>query len=241
MAAKRQHRLDDDASGTPSGGPAGQTERLCAVTRAAGEPDGLIRFVLGPDGVIVPDLERRLPGRGVWLTCDQDIVKKAIQTKAFARSLKSAVNVPADLVERLDVMLIRRATGALSLANKAGLAAAGFQQVDSALEKGTIAAVLHGTDAAADGCSKLDRKFKAIQSDRGATAPICCVLTIAEMSLAMGRPSVVHAGLLPGGLTKRFLREAERVSRYRSSSAVSGHHYDDAADDACPDVSQTEG
>jgi uncharacterized protein len=237
VAAKRQHRLDDDASGAPSGGP----ERLCAVTRVAGEPDGLIRFVLSPDGFIVPDLERCLPGRGVWLTCDHRIVKKAIQTKAFGRSLKSAVSVPSDLVERLDVMLVRRASDALSLATKAGYAVAGFQQVDSALEKGSIAAVLHGADAAADGSNKLDRKFKAIQSDRGATAPVCRVLTIAEMSLAMGRPSVVHAGLLPGGLTKRFLREAERVSRYRSSSAVSGHDYDDAADGASPDVSRTEG
>ncbi len=237
MAAKRQHRLDDDASGTPAGGP----ERLCAVTRAAGNPEALIRFVLGPDDTVVPDLERCLPGRGVWLTCDREIVKKAIQTKAFGRSLKSAISVPADLVERLDVMLARRASDALSLATKAGLAVAGFQQVDSALEKVSIAVVLHGRDAAADGCAKLDRKFKAIQGDRGAAAPVCRVLTIAEMSLAMGRPSVVHAGLLPGGLTKRFLREAERVSRYRSSSAVSGHDYDDAADGASPDVSRTEG
>ena len=78
-----------------------------------------------------------------------------------------------------------------------------------------MAAVLHGTDAAADGRSKLDRKYKAIQGSRGLPAPIVDVLTIAQMSLAIGRGSVVHAALTPGGLSERFLEEAERLARYR--------------------------
>ena len=78
-----------------------------------------------------------------------------------------------------------------------------------------MAAVLHGTDAAADGRSKLDRKYKAIQGSRGLPAPIVDVLTIAQMSLAIGRGSVVHAALTPGGLSDRFLEEAERLARYR--------------------------
>ncbi len=239
MAAKRQHKFQDDGDG-PDTGP----ERQCAVTRASLDPDALIRFALAPDGAIVPDLERRLPGRGVWVTCDRTIVEKAIISKAFSKSLKSPVSIPADLALRLEVMLVRRTSDALALANKAGLLVGGFQQVDSALDKGTVAAVVHGADAAADGRAKLDRKFKAIQRERGAAAPICSVLTIAQMSLAMGRPSVVHAGLLPGRLTQRFLREAERVSRYRASPAVSGQEFDaqnDAGIDATQDASRTEG
>ena len=203
-----------DSSEGPNTGPT----RLCAVTRAELPPGDLIRFVRSPQGEMVPDLELRLPGRGVWVTCNRKIVEKAIKTKAFGRSLKADVTLPLDLADRLDTMILRRACDALALANKAGRITSGFQQVDAALEKGNVAVLVQGADAAEDGRGKLDRKFKAIQREKGAAAPIIDILTIAEMSLAIGRPSVVHAALLPGGLAKRFQREAERVLRYRSSS-----------------------
>ncbi len=217
MAETRQTKRKDVLEG-PHNGP----ERMCAVTRAELPPDALIRFVRSPDGELIPDLEQRLPGRGVWVTCERKIVEKAIKTKAFARGLQAEASIPVDLPGRLDTMLARRAGDALALANKAGKVIAGFQQVDAALEKGSVAVLLHGADAADDGRGKLDRKFKAIQRDRGLDAPIIDILTIVQISLAIGRSSVVHAALLPGGLAKRFQREAERVSRYRFTSA-SGH------------------
>ena len=191
---------------------------MCAVTRAELPVANLIRFVRAPDGTIVPDLEQSLPGRGVWVACDRQTIEKAIKTKAFSRSLKTDVTISADLADRLDAMLLRRAGDALALANKAGLVVSGFQQVDAALEKSSVALLVHGADAAADGRGKLTRKFEAIQREKGLSAAVIDNLTIEQMSLAIGRPSVVHAALLPGGLAKRFQREAERVSRYRSIS-----------------------
>ncbi len=204
--------------------PAGREtgpERMCAVTREHGPQVALLRFALAPDGKIITDAEGRLPGRGVWLTCSRKVVETAIQTKAFAKSLKQQVEVPGDLAQQAEGLLQRRLSDYLSLANKAGQVVAGFQQVDAALEKGSVGVLLHGSDAAADGCRKLDRKFRAIQRDRGLEAPVIELLTVAQMSLAMGRPSVVHAGLIPGGLTERFLREAERLSRFRSDRGIS--------------------
>jgi len=192
-------------------------ERLCAVTRENHPASDLIRFVLSPDGIVVPDLESRLPGRGVWITCDRTVVEKAIATHAFSKSLKVKAEAPPDLADRVDALILKRVSGALSLANKAGLAVAGFEKVFAALEKGTVRAILHGADAAADGRSKIDRKYKAIQADRGLAAEVVNVLTIAQMSLAIGRGSVVHAALTSGGLSDRFLAEAERLSRYRRS------------------------
>lgn len=212
MAARRQQQLSTSRSE-----PEGDAGRLCAVTRESRPLGELIRFVAAPDGAIVPDLERRLPGRGVWLTGRRDIVEKAIQSKAFAKSLKAAVVVPADLAQRVEALLRRRVADALSLANKAGLVVSGFQQIEAAIEKGAVAAVLHGSDAAADGKGKLDRKFKAIQGSLDRPAPLLELLSTAEMSLAMGRTNVVHAALIPGGLTERLLREAERLSRYQTS------------------------
>ncbi len=215
MKAKRQNRLTLDEADLTSA--VGQ-ERLCAVTRQNLDPRELIRFVLSPDGIIVPDLDRRLPGRGVWIGCDKRLVEKAIATQAFSKSLKVKAEAPADLADRVDTLILKRVTGALSLANKAGLALAGFEKVFAALEKGPVRAVLHGADAAADGRSKIDRKYKAIQAAQGLTATIVNLLTIAQMSLAIGRGSVVHAALIPGGLSDRFLDDAERLARYRHST-----------------------
>ena len=213
MNAERQNQLSIDGPELNSG-----PERLCAVTRQSVDPKHLIRFVQAPDGTIVPDLDRKLPGRGVWVGCDRRLVEKAVATNVFAKSLKAKAQVSSDLPERVEALLVKRLTGVLSLANKAGLAVAGFEKVFAALDKGPVRAVLHGTDAAADGRSKIDRKYKAIQGSRGSPAAIVDVLKIAEMSLAIGRGSVVHAALTPGGLSDRFLEEAERLSRYRFSA-----------------------
>lgn len=217
MAQTRQTRRKLDPGSLAADG----VQRMCAVTRSESSPDALIRFVRAPDGALTPDLDHRLPGRGVWVECSRQVIEKAVKTKAFARSLQADVAVPADLADRLDAMLARRAADALALANKAGAVICGFQQVDAALEKDAVEVLVHGSDAAQDGRGKLDRKFKAIQQDKDRNAAVIDNLTSEEMSLAMGRLSVVHAALIPGGLAKRFQREAERVSRFRSTSTPS--------------------
>lgn len=195
--------------------------RLCVVTRAERPPAELIRFVAAPDGAIVPDVARKLPGRGVWVTASRETIAAAVKTKAFAKSLKRAVAVPADLADTVEWLLTQRTVNALSLANKSGLVVTGFTKVEKALDGGGITALVHGSDAAADGCDKLDRKLRAIMAVSGRTAAIIGALTTEQISLAMGRPNVVHAGLILGGATDGFLGEAERLRRYRSGSAAS--------------------
>jgi uncharacterized protein len=226
--AKRQNRLAQDE--TEPGSVPGP-ERLCAVTRQCLDSKALIRFVLSPDAVIVPDLDRRLPGRGVWIGCDRRLVERAVATQVFSKSLKVKADAPANLAERVDGLIAKRTAAALSLANKAGLVIAGFEKIFAALDKGPVRAVLHGTDAAADGRSKIDRKYKAIQASRGVSATIVDVLTIAQMSLAIGRGSVVHAALTPGGLSDRFLEEAERLRRYRHPTIEAAPETDPGAAD----------
>ncbi len=190
--------------------------RLCAATRVSRSPDELIRFVAGPDGGIVPDLARRLPGRGVWVAADRESVGLAVRGKAFARSLKSPVAVPADLPDQVDRLLERRLCEALALANKAGRLLTGFEKIDRKLASGDVYALVHGSDAAEGGRDKLDRKFLAISADPDAAERIVTLLTIEQMSLAIGRPNVVHAALIKGGATERFMVEAGRLQRYRS-------------------------
>lgn len=209
MAARTARRpKDDDRSGDHL--------RLCAVSRAELPADHLIRFVAAPDGSITPDLARRLPGRGVWVTADRVSLEAALKSKAFARSLKRPVEVRPDLPDAVEALMVKRAMEALGLANKAGAAVAGFDKVEETISSGSAALLVHGSDAAKDGRGKLDRKFLAIQKDSGRNAPISDDLTIEQLSLAMGRSNVVHAALIYGGVTDKFTIEAERLRRFRS-------------------------
>ncbi|MGE0626619.1 MAG: RNA-binding protein [Hyphomicrobiaceae bacterium] len=203
--------------------------RTCVVARTRHPADELIRFVLSPDGDIVPDLACRLPGRGVWVGCDRATIAKAAKSGAFNRSLKCHVKVPGDLAEIVERLLVRRTCDALALANKAGLVSAGATRVETEIRSGTPAALVHAIEGSPDGIVKLDRQFRAMCRDAGKAARIIRDLSSAELSLALGRSNVVHAALKSGGAAELFISEALRLRRYRagvseqSANMAAGH------------------
>ena len=198
--------------------------RLCAVSRTQKLPEEMIRFVVGPDEVITPDLARRLPGRGIWVDATRDCVVEAMRRKVFARGLKQAVSTPPDLPELIERLMVRRLGEALSLANKAGLVTTGFGRVEEAIFSGKAIVLIHAADAALDGRAKLDRKFKALAGPERAEEATVCELAGVELDLAIGRSNVVHAAASDGGASQRILQEAKRLRRYRSGSEPSGHY-----------------
>jgi predicted RNA-binding protein YlxR (DUF448 family) len=190
--------------------------RSCALTRVRRPKDALIRFVVGPDGTVVPDLKEKLPGRGVWLTADRDTLAKAAKRNVFARALKTEARVPDGLAALVDRLLADAALSALGLANKAGEAVFGHAKVGEALGKGRVLALVHASDAAEDGCRKLDGKAKGLRA--GSPIPAIRAFGSDELSLASGRTNVIHAALIQGGAARKFLAAAARVERYRNGS-----------------------
>jgi len=204
-----------DQDGEADGGPS----RLCAVSRTQKPVEDLLRFVLGPDGTIVPDLARRLPGRGVWVAATRDAVLAAVRQKAFARSLKQPVTVPEDLAGLIERLMAKRLGEAISIANKAGLLTTGSTKVDELIARGQAVVLIHAADGSPDGRAKLDRKFKAIVGAEAAAAGTVDEFAGHELDLAIGRSNVVHAAASDGGASRRILQEACRVRRYRSGGA----------------------
>jgi predicted RNA-binding protein YlxR (DUF448 family) len=196
--------------------------RRCAVSRTQKPPEELIRFVAGPDRVVVPDLARRLPGRGVWVDATRVAVSEAVRRKAFARSLQRNVEAPRDLPDVVERLMQRRLADAVSIANKAGLVVAGFAKVEEVIAAGRAVVLIHAADAATDGVEKLDRKFKGLAGLGDGDTEIVRELSGAELSLAMGRPNVVHAAAAEGGASRRLIDEARRLGRYRRGGAPDG-------------------
>jgi uncharacterized protein len=191
----------------------GDNARLCAVTRVEKAPEDLIRFVAGPDGYIVPDLARKLPGRGVWISLNKAVVKSAT-TAAISKSLKTQAKVPQDLADRVELLLLQRARSALSFANKAGLVTAGFMKVEQAITGQTAIILVQAADGADDGIDRLARKYIGITESSGGTAQIIRELTSSDLGLAIGRTNVIHAALAAGGQTLQFLGECLRLRQY---------------------------
>ncbi|MCJ7529156.1 MAG: RNA-binding protein [Methyloceanibacter sp.] len=210
QAAAEQDHEDDDGDDN--------AVRRCALTRARRPKDDLIRFVLGPDGAVVPDLKERLPGRGVWLTAAHDRVAEAAKRNVFARALKTEAKVPESLAAQVDRLLADAALSALALANKAGEAVFGHAKVEEAIAKGRVLALVHAQEAAEDGCRKLDGKARGMRE--GSPAPVVRAFGVDDLSLASGRTNVIHAALIQGGAARKFLAAAARVERYRKGSAA---------------------
>jgi predicted RNA-binding protein YlxR (DUF448 family) len=193
-----------------------EPERRCIATGEGRPKHGLIRFVVGPEGQLVPDLAGKLPGRGIWVAASRAALDLAVKRKLFSRGAKQQVAVPPDLTDQLHAMLATRVVELISLARKAGLAVAGYEKVKSWLDRGDAAILIQASDGSGRGKSKL--------SSPPGKGTYIGVLTADELGLAFGREHVIHAALGAGGLTKRVVEEASRLSGLRETigESVSG-------------------
>ncbi|WP_434289716.1 RNA-binding protein [Celeribacter sp. SCSIO 80788] len=190
-----------------------EAERRCIVTREAEPRRGLIRFVVAPDGLIVPDLAEKLPGRGFWVSADRAALEEAVKKNLFAKAARQPVTVPDGFVDLLEAGLADRVVHLISLARKAGQAVCGFEKVKSWLADGHAKVLLQASDGSERGKGKLwtpegGRWFGH--------------LTSSELGLAFGRESVIHGALSGGGLAKRVVEDANRLMGVRETIGGEG-------------------
>ena len=186
---------------------------MCIVTRTVKDEAELLRFVRGPDGAAVPDLARKLPGRGVWVSLDRKILDQAIAKRLFSRGFAAETTIPPDLPDMVAKLLRQHALSLLSLAKKAGEAVSGFMKVEEMLGRQRAKMLFHGTDAAPDGCRKLD-KLAAPGVER------VVLFQIRELDLAFGRPNVVHAAVAKGGLAEKLSAAVRRIETFEGLVAA---------------------
>ncbi|PVA07695.1 RNA-binding protein [Thalassorhabdomicrobium marinisediminis] len=189
------------------------SERRCIVTGEVAPKAGLIRFVVGPDNSVVPDVLEKLPGRGMWVTADRAVLEKATRGQ-FSKSAKAPVTVPEGLAHEVERQMARRVVDLIALARKAGLAVAGFEKVKGWLGGGErVRALLQASDGSERGKTKL-------WTPEGARYFGC--LTAQELGLAFGRQTVIHGALASGGLSDRVVEEATKLKGLREIGGGEG-------------------
>jgi uncharacterized protein len=183
-------------------------ERRCLVTREVKERDRMIRFVLDPAGQVVPDVDGRLPGRGMWLSADRNVLNRAIAANLFARAARARAQVRADLAEQVERLLVSRALDCLGLARRAGQVAMGFDQVRACLRSSAAAVLIAAADSAPDGRRKLRQLAPGV--------PVITAFSKAELGAALGREGIVHVAVAPGGLARRLIGSVRRLAGFRA-------------------------
>ncbi len=227
LATVHDSELDHGAIGVAAG-----TQRTCVLTRNLLPVSEMIRFVVGPAGEAVPDVKRKLPGRGIWITATRAAIEEAIKRNAFARGFKREVRVAPDLAAETERLLERAALDALAIAGKAGGVVGGFAKVEAAIGRDDVLALIHATDAAADGRRKLDGVLRRQTEGKPREIAVIDAFSGTQLDLALNRPNVVHAALLAGPGSETFLARAMRLVRFRtgnSPDAVSAHAPTDGA------------
>jgi len=205
---KRAREREDD-------GP----ERTCIATGAKGPPEHMLRFALAPDGAVVPDIRRKLPGRGVWTVLSAEAVRRAAAKGAFSRAFRAKAEARADLVDVVDALLERDALQSLAMANKAGAVVAGAFKVDEAAGRGTLAALIQASDGAPDGAAKRERALRGGTGEAGVDVARVDCFSSGQLGLALGKANVIHAAVKSGAAAAAFLARAERLRRFRAGAA----------------------
>jgi predicted RNA-binding protein YlxR (DUF448 family) len=193
------------------------TTRMCAVTRQVRPIGELIRFVVSPQGEVIPDLKRKLPGRGLWVSASHRTVAEAVRRHQFSKGFKRDVRVVPTLAADTETLLTRSVIEALAMVAKAGQVVSGFGKVEDALRGRQAQALIHASDGAMDGIRKLDAivRQNAGINDESHDFPVITALTSEQLDLALGRSNVVHAALLVSPASKTFLSRSQTLVRYR--------------------------
>ncbi|EAU43263.1 hypothetical protein FP2506_10476 [Fulvimarina pelagi HTCC2506] len=194
-------------------------DRTCIVSRETMDADRLVRFVLSPDGNVVPDLKRRLPGRGAHVRCDRAAVEEAVRRKLFARAFRAEVKGPFDLGADLDRLLAKSALGSMGLAKKAGQLVTGSAKVEAAARSGAALLVLHAQDASEDGRRRITAaRYAGADGMMENAVPAVAPFSGEEMDLALGGGNVIHAAILSGDAGTAAARRLWALLEYRGES-----------------------
>ena len=201
-----------------TGDDAHSGDRKCIVTGEARPQDGLIRFVVGPDDNVVPDLESRLPGRGFWLSAHRDMINTACAKGLFAKAVRHPVKVSDTLADDVEALLVRRCLDRISMARRAGQAVAGFDRVGEWLRRPN--ARRHGgvlfaaCDGAAGGRDKIGRLAEGMT--------IVSMFSTIELGSAIGSERTVHLVVAAGGLAEALKKDTRRLAGFRQFTANAG-------------------
>lgn len=220
--------VETEAPRRSGGGGKAAPERKCILSGERDPRASLIRLAVSPDGVVLPDLRAKAPGRGAWIGVDRAALETALAKGklkgALSRAFKTGdITLAPELPALIEDGLLRAALDRLGLEMRSGSVLTGSDRIGEAARRGQLALLLHASDASEDGNRKLDQAFRVGldaegENLRGVVIPADRTI----LSMALGRDNVVHIGVT---VPASAARVADALSRWcgfigRSESAT---------------------
>ncbi len=170
----------------------------------------LIRFVVSPEGGLVPDIAHKLPGRGLWVEASRQALEIAVKRNIFSKAAKRQIRTDAGLVDLVHNLLRRRCLDLLGLARREGGIVLGFEKVLATVSAGKAAWLIEASDGAEDG----RKRILAVAARQASPPKLCAGFDNAELSLALGTENAIHAALINGRRVERWSAEMTRLSGF---------------------------
>ena len=235
MRNPRNERVSSDID---SAGP----ERTCILSGEKAGRDELLRLAISPDGLVLPDVHARAPGRGAWIGVSRDALENALAKGklkgALARVFKGApLSIPDDLADRIEQALIRAFTERLGLELKSGKLLMGSDRIAQNAREGRVEWLAHAADASEDGSRKLDQAWRVGSEAEGSGLKGTRLpLDRETLSVALGRDNVVHLALTDRGAAERVALLLQRLLNFQgqADSDAAGTDDDNGQADAMP-------
>jgi hypothetical protein len=183
------------------------------VTRERLPKEAMVRFVLGPDRMLVPDLAARLPGRGLWLSAKADVLERAATRGAFAKAARGPVHLPPDLSARIEDGLRRRVRDLVGMARRAGQAVSGFHAAREWLQAGKVGLLVEASDGSPAERERLRGRREV---------PVVTPLPATELGGVFGRDHAVHVAIASGRLADAIAQEAGRLAGLAAPAKLHG-------------------
>ena len=190
-------------------------QRSCIGCRTVRDKGELLRFVLSPDLVLVPDLQGKLPGRGAYTCISRTCLTAAATRKQFSRVFKTEVRSgsPEELVEQVTTRLVERIASYLALANKAGKVASGTDNVMALLKRKAPGLVFIAADLSPDSREKIARQAEH------AGVELCVMFDKERLGQLLGKELRGVVAIEQGGFIAPIRNELNRYRNFLEGGA----------------------
>ena len=182
------------------------SERKCIATGQVLSKSQLVRFVLGPNSVIYPDTEDKLPGRGIWVKADRSAIMQAQKGQLFSRAAKQSAECLENLAEQVENLVANQIIKLIGLSRKSGQCVCGYEKVKDWLKKDIAKVLIQSSDGS-------NREKSRLRTP--ADGQFIGWLSSKELGKVFGRENITHCALASGGLTQRIVEDAQRLKGLR--------------------------
>lgn len=189
-----------------------QIERKCILDGTVKPLAELLRFV-ELNNELLPDFNKKLPAKGMYVTANRLSLIKALEKKLFHKVSRHNLRISEDFMENVERLLKQKALDSLNIARKSGALLTGFEKLKEAVKKNKVSFIVEAVDAGLDGKEKVALLAKSIE--------IFNLFSIDELDKTLNKENTVYVAVLKGDVSGMVY---QNLKKYQNFFIVNGEN-----------------